>query len=126
MIKFVAVIFTLIAALANAATLDVFVPLITDPIAGTVWKVGTQRNVSWDTSNAPRQVTNGEGLVTLAQGGVIFENQPGGLQDPLASGFDILLGQIPVTVPDVPAGNNYQVVLFGDSGNFSPEFTIEQ
>ncbi len=32
-----------------------------------------------DTSNAPRQVTNGDGLIALAQGGVIFENQPGGL-----------------------------------------------
>ncbi len=47
MIKSVTVVFALLAALANAATLDVFVPLITDPIAGTVWKVGTQRNVSW-------------------------------------------------------------------------------
>jgi len=29
-------------------------------------------------------------------------------------------------VPEVPAANDYQIVLFVDSGNFSPEFTIKE
>lgn len=38
--------------------------------------------------------------------------------NPLAKGFNILLGHIEVTVPKVPAGNNYQIVVFGHSGNY--------
>ncbi|KLO05967.1 hypothetical protein SCHPADRAFT_910659 [Schizopora paradoxa] len=118
----------LLASFTNArpATLDVFVPPVTSPTTGTVWKVGTQQNVTWDTSNAPSQITNSQGRVVLAQGGALFTNQTGGLDDPLASGFDILLGSITVTVPDVPAADNYQIVLFGDSGDITPEFTIEE
>lgn len=42
----------------------------------------------------------------------------------LAENFSILLGRIEVTVPWVEDGSDYQIVLFGDSGNFSPTFTI--
>jgi hypothetical protein len=35
------------------------------------------------------------------------------------------LGTIDVTVPRVKDGDDYQIVLFGDSGNFSPKFTIK-
>lgn len=62
--------------------------------------------------------------------------------NPLATGFDILLGRFEVTVPDVADGDDYAIVcefncylrylskvliffkVFGDSGNFSPNFTI--
>jgi len=43
---------------------------------------------------------------------------------PLATGFPLEAGSMNVIVPDVQPGNNYIVVLFGDSGNASPEFTI--
>jgi hypothetical protein len=58
----------------------------------------------------------------------------------LQENFSILLGRIEVTVPWVDDGSDYQVVceqhilllipriganrVFGDSGNFSPFFTI--
>jgi hypothetical protein len=60
----------------------------------------------------------------------------------MADGFDILLGRIEVTVPWVFDGDDYQIVrkythlsasnsfihtdmsVFGDSGNFSPKFSI--
>lgn len=60
----------------------------------------------------------------------------------LASDFDILLGRIEIKVPSVPPSNDYRIVreydvpewrippadtpraVFGDSGNWSPEFTI--
>jgi hypothetical protein len=44
---------------------------------------------------------------------------------PLAEGFDIRDGHRTIRVPDVPPRNNYIVVVMGDSGNRSPEFTIE-
>ncbi|KAH8979315.1 hypothetical protein EDB83DRAFT_2537336 [Lactarius deliciosus] len=39
---------------------------------------------------------------------------------------DILLstGSVQITVPNVSVGSNYIAVLFGDSGNASPQFTI--
>ncbi|KAF8961499.1 hypothetical protein BDZ97DRAFT_1905501 [Flammula alnicola] len=96
---------------------DVFVPPVTYPHAGTVWTVGQHHNVTWDTSGAPVNITNKIGQIMLRKGD---------LTTPLilAANFDILLGRTTVTVPWVLDGNDYQVVLFGDSGNFSPEFTI--
>jgi hypothetical protein len=44
----------------------------------------------------------------------------------LAQNFDPRKGSVNVTVPLVLNGTDYQVVLFGDSGNFSPAFTIVQ
>ncbi|KAL0954151.1 hypothetical protein HGRIS_005288 [Hohenbuehelia grisea] len=42
----------------------------------------------------------------------------------LANGFDILNGVQEITVPAVTPGDDYSIVLFGDSGNFSPAFAI--
>ncbi|KAF9485511.1 hypothetical protein BDN70DRAFT_770384, partial [Pholiota conissans] len=96
---------------------DVFVPPITYPHAGTVWKVGEHHNVTWDISDRPVNITNGVGQIML---------RTGGLTTPviLASGFNILDARTTVVVPWVLNGNDYQLVLFGDSGNFSPKFTI--
>ncbi|KJA23628.1 hypothetical protein HYPSUDRAFT_137577 [Hypholoma sublateritium FD-334 SS-4] len=96
---------------------DVYAPPVTYPHAGTVWKVGEHHNVTWDTANHPVNITNGIGQIMLRKAG---------LTTPviLASEFNILLGRITVTVPWVQNGTDYQLVLFGDSGNFSPTFTI--
>ena len=42
----------------------------------------------------------------------------------LAEGFQLTDGRVEITVPYVDPGCGYQLVLFGDSGNFSPEFMI--
>ncbi|KAH9924669.1 uncharacterized protein BXZ73DRAFT_91242 [Epithele typhae] len=97
---------------------DVFVPPVTSPTSGDVWIVGTQQTVTWDISNAPQQITNPKGEVVLAKGGLLD------IDHPLASGFDILDGSVNVTVPEVDAGTDYTIVLFGDSGNDSANFTI--
>jgi hypothetical protein len=96
---------------------DVFVPPVLYPHAGTVWTFGQRHNVTWDTSNAPAQITNSIGLIMLRKAD---ETTP----LILANGFNILLGRIEVTVPWVVEGNDYSLVLFGDSGNDSPTFTI--
>ncbi|KAF7431220.1 hypothetical protein PC9H_006941 [Pleurotus ostreatus] len=119
--------FALVAALAsvaNAAVLnvaraaqDVFVPHIESPKLGDVLVVGDSLTVTWDTSNAPENITNTEGRVMLRQGPVTFPFY-------LARGFSILKGSVTFTVPDVVPSDQYQLVLFGDSGNFSPPFSI--
>ncbi|KAI0356410.1 hypothetical protein OH77DRAFT_1400550 [Trametes cingulata] len=123
MIRSLSVFSFLVALFAVASALplvlrDVFVPPVTYPHAGTVWKVGQHHNVTWDTSNAPVNITNKLGRVVLAKGGVLD------YEHPLAKDFDILLGRIEVKVPDVKPGHDYTIVLFGDSGNDSHEFTI--
>ncbi|KAJ7736597.1 hypothetical protein DFH07DRAFT_842977 [Mycena maculata] len=96
---------------------DVYTPPITYPHAGTVWTIGQTHNVTWDTSDPPVNITNKIGMIMLRKDNLttplILENS-----------FSILLGRIEVKVPWVVDGDDYQLVLFGDSGNFSPYFTI--
>ncbi|KAJ7111221.1 hypothetical protein C8R44DRAFT_833281 [Mycena epipterygia] len=117
-------VLTLVAATVHAISLtaietrDVFAPPITYPDAGTVWYVGQIQNVTWDTSDAPVNITNKIGRIMLRKDGL---TTPLVLQD----NFPILLGCIEVKVPCVEDGDDYQLVLFGDSGNFSPPFKID-
>ncbi|KIL66222.1 hypothetical protein M378DRAFT_75513 [Amanita muscaria Koide BX008] len=97
---------------------DVYVPPILTPKAGDVWVIGEKRTVTWDTSNPPQSITNKIGEIYLREGDTTF------LDSPLAQGFDILLGTMEVTVPNVTPGNDYMIVLMGDSGNWSPPFSI--
>lgn len=96
---------------------DVFVPPILYPHADTVWFSGQTHNVTWDTSDAPVNITNKVGTVAFGFSGI---------ETPLilANGFDILDGRVEVIVPEVFTRDDYFLILFGDSGNFSPNFTI--
>ncbi|GLB45477.1 hypothetical protein LshimejAT787_2300370 [Lyophyllum shimeji] len=110
---------TLVAA-APVNPRDVYVPPVLYPHQGTVWRRGSTHNVTWDTSNPPKQITNRKGMIVLAKGDRLI-----GLDHPLAQGFDVLNGRQEVTIPaDTEPGNDYSVVLFGDSGNNSQRFTI--
>ncbi|KAF6747017.1 hypothetical protein DFP72DRAFT_1162515 [Ephemerocybe angulata] len=109
----------LLTAAVSAATNGVFVPQITAPVAEAIWKIGSTQTVTWDISNAPADVSNPEGeifLRNLVKGQILFSS-------PLATGFSILAGNQSVTVPNIVPGS-YQIVLVGDSGNFSPIFRI--
>jgi len=97
---------------------DVWDPQILSPNSSTVWVVGQTYNVTWNTTDAPEHITNSIGRVVLAtNGSEDYEN-------PLAANFSILLGSIPITVPNIEPGSDYAIVLFGDSGNFSPTFNV--
>ncbi|KAK0482756.1 hypothetical protein IW261DRAFT_1362940 [Armillaria novae-zelandiae] len=110
--------FTLVFAIpVNLDKRDVFVPPILYPHSGTVWTINQLHNVTWDTSNAPVNITNSRGIILLRK-----ENRATPLI--LAEGFDIRLGRFEITVPWVVQGDDYSLVLFGDSGNWSENFTI--
>ncbi|RDB24855.1 hypothetical protein Hypma_007899 [Hypsizygus marmoreus] len=96
---------------------DVFVPRILTPTDGEIWLVGQLHTITWNVTNAPAQITNPVGKIMLRKG-----NRT--LNVTLAENFDILSGITTVTVPDVCPGHDYRVVLFGDSGNWGPEFSI--
>ncbi|KAI0349584.1 hypothetical protein OH77DRAFT_1414735 [Trametes cingulata] len=111
-------------AVASAATNDVFRPQITEPKEGDVWTVGSVQTITWDTSNIPAANQNQTGLILLGfiEDGSIDEHL--NTTNPLASNFPITAGSVNVNVPDVTPRDDYVVVLFGDSGNTSPKFSI--
>ncbi|KAI8994257.1 hypothetical protein BD414DRAFT_411938 [Trametes punicea] len=102
----------------------VYRPHITSPKAGDVWPVGTTQTVTWDTSDIPDDAKNQTGLILLGylEDGDTDEHL--GVDHPLASNFPITAGSVEVTVPDVKPRDDYVAILFGDSGNASPKFTI--
>ncbi|KAG9227753.1 hypothetical protein CCMSSC00406_0000601 [Pleurotus cornucopiae] len=77
-----------------------------------------------DTTDIPpdSQITNPIGRVVL--GFETSESLNLMIDSPLAQGFLLKDGQVSITVPNVPPRNNYIVVVFGDSGNTSPQFRI--
>ncbi|KAJ6493267.1 hypothetical protein C8R45DRAFT_184908 [Mycena sanguinolenta] len=105
------------AAPSGLENRDVYAPPVTYPHAGTVWKVGQRHNVTWNVINPPARITNPTGQIMLRKGNLTTSVV-------LEKNFSILLGRIEVKVPRVKHGDDYQLVLFGDSGNFSPYFTI--
>lgn len=103
---------------------DVVSPRITSPDASSVWPVGSKQIVTWDTSELPPydQITNPTGRIVLGwDSGDSLNLQ---LNSPLAQGFNITLGRMEVTVPNVRPRKDYLIVLMGNSGNTSPSFAI--
>ncbi|KAF5336132.1 hypothetical protein D9611_006317 [Ephemerocybe angulata] len=123
-ISFICTLLAIFTTVAVAAPIldqrDVYVPPILTPVKGTVWKKGSAQTVTWDASSPPAQITNPKGRIVLRS----VEEERLILDKPLAENFDILDGQRSVTTPtDLPAGQ-YQIVLFGNSGNWGPVFSI--
>ncbi|KAF8895122.1 hypothetical protein BD779DRAFT_702863 [Infundibulicybe gibba] len=103
---------------------SVYSPNVISPSAGTVWVVGSEVTVTWDTRDRPKDVTNPTGKLLLGQIVEGDENEHLDFDHPLAAGFDLGDGHVECTVPEVHSGHNYIVVLMGDSGNRSPAFEI--
>ncbi|KAL5501699.1 hypothetical protein ACEPAH_8959 [Sanghuangporus vaninii] len=101
----------------------VYNPLITYPTAGVVWTVGETKTVTWKADEIPEELKNSTGTILLGYNEDDSENLD--IAHPLATGFNLTDGQVNVTVPVKSERSDYIVVLFGDSGNASPEFTIK-
>ncbi|GLB34635.1 hypothetical protein LshimejAT787_0202000 [Lyophyllum shimeji] len=87
------------AAVEARSTLDIFDPRIILPNARSVWVAGQVETVTWDTSNAPANISNLAAIVLNSASGPLSAN--------LATGFDLRSGVVDVTVPkDVPSGLN--------------------
>ena len=102
-------------------------PKIFVPNNQTVWYVGCQADIAWDTSQivttGPLQ-TETSGPIML--GYIIPPNPSEHLFLTLVPNVNLTLGFAHITVPNVPTRNDYIVVVFGDSGNASPPFTIRR
>jgi len=101
---------------------EVFVPHILTPDEDTVWHAGQMVNVTWDTSDAPSptHIIN-EALIVLHIRPFSDAFEP----VTMAANFSLTTGFQEVQVPwSASTNNSYAIVLFGDSGNWSPTFTI--
>lgn len=98
-------------------------PTILCPTHFTMWPRGSTQTVTWATDNIPEEKLNSTGLLLLGY----MENNSENLdiKHPLAVDFPIINGEVTITVPEnATVRGNAIVVLFGDSGNASPEFAI--
>jgi len=102
---------------------DVWSPRVLYPHTGDTWIAGEHHNVTWDTSNPPSSVSN-KGVIYLAEDGVVYEPCCPPTPELLADNVDLYAGRVVVQVPYVPTESDYQIVLFGDSGNLGSKFTI--
>ncbi|KAI0034498.1 hypothetical protein K488DRAFT_83904 [Vararia minispora EC-137] len=110
-------------ALTLLAARDVWSPKVTTPHHGTVWRAGGTYAVEWSTANPPDHVSN-RASIALRKGDRTMEGKRVHAGS-LAEGFDLHTGHQDITLPeDLVAGDDYRIVLFGDSGNWSPPFTI--
>ncbi|KIJ35604.1 hypothetical protein M422DRAFT_49118 [Sphaerobolus stellatus SS14] len=111
---------TMAVSLDKKAALTVFDPPITFPTPGSTFTRGQTITVTWNTSSIPPGTLN-EGLIVLARPIDGNENP----LETLVTGFLLTSGSVQITWPtDVPAGNNYGLVLFGDSGNLFAPYTL--
>ncbi|GJJ07161.1 hypothetical protein Clacol_001361 [Clathrus columnatus] len=102
----------------NVQTRDIFDPPVLVPNANTVWQAGSTQTVFWDASNPPKSISNLASIVLRLSSDINFSAK-------LASGFSLLTGNQTIQLPsDLQTAEDYFVILFGDSGNVSPDFTI--
>ncbi|KAG2361696.1 hypothetical protein BDR07DRAFT_1408900 [Suillus spraguei] len=111
------------AAPVHSVEMLAWSPTILCPSQLTTWPRNSTQTVTWVTSNIPAEKRNSTGLLLLGY----MENNSENLdiQHPLAVDFAITDGQVTINVPaNATVRNDAIVVLFGDSGNASPQFKI--
>ncbi|WFD01122.1 hypothetical protein MYAM1_003883 [Malassezia yamatoensis] len=115
------------AAVPNGAlqSRTVYTPKITYPTNKTQWTAGKKVHVSWETDQLPSAAKAESGFIKL---GHLDSNSDGEhLNQTLAKNFKLGNGNVSFTLPqDIESRDDYIVVLFGDSGNKSPKFTIHE
>lgn len=117
----------------------VYLPKITYPHKGVEWTAGKQAHVSWDTKGLPHQnnltgliqlghlskKSEGEHLCTYRHPARCDQHANTSAATILAKDFPLAKGNVTFKLPhNITERHDYIVVLFGDSGNHSPKFTI--
>ncbi|KAJ7625391.1 hypothetical protein DFH06DRAFT_1339733 [Mycena polygramma] len=134
LISLLAVLVAADASPLRPQQLDVVTPHITSPAQAVSWAPGSTQQVTWETKSIPPADVNNTGMILLGYRSTTYDSkgrpQPSenlNISHPLANHFPIGAGCQNITVPfDAVPRDNYIVVLFGDSGNTSPEFKIRK
>lgn len=111
---------------AKRSELIVVSPTITSPTAGVIWPVGSTQLVTWDTSDIPPSGQSNTGTILLGYYDNESSSENLNYTNPLAYGFLLTAGCQSIVIPSVIYRDTYFIVLLGDSGNASPDFTILQ
>ncbi|SAM05746.1 hypothetical protein [Absidia glauca] len=122
-LKSLFLVFTTLLSLSLALVLN---PKITSPTAESKWRAGDQRTITWDTENVVGGPIPADYTGVIKLGYLDPKDSPNEhLYWELASGFPLNKGSQSVTLPqDLETRRTYIIVLMGNSGNASPEFTI--
>ncbi|KAG6874768.1 hypothetical protein C0992_006627, partial [Termitomyces sp. T32_za158] len=91
------------AAINARAALDVFDPHILTPNNSTIWVVGSVETVTWDTSDAPENISNGAMVVLKPAESLTPQYE-------LVKGFDLRAGIVNVTIPDDISPGGYAII----------------
>ncbi|KAF8499500.1 hypothetical protein JB92DRAFT_2981085 [Gautieria morchelliformis] len=142
LVSAMACILTTVGAAPTLQLRDIFSPPILVPNAATVWFAGQHQNILTmiprDASNPPKSISNGASI--MLKTAVPSDWIP----LTLAKGFSLLDGRHEIVVPtNVTSRDDWEIVyksriyvclminesslsmiVFGDSGNVSPAFTI--
>ncbi|ORZ12677.1 hypothetical protein BCR42DRAFT_419748 [Absidia repens] len=123
--NFKSIIFTVFTIITLTLAL-VLNPKITSPTADTKWRAGDKRTITWDTEHVVGGPIPASYKGTLKLGYLDPKDSPNEhLKWDLASGFPLNKGSQVVTLPaDLETKRTYIIVLMGNSGNASPQFTI--
>ncbi|KAL0060633.1 hypothetical protein AAF712_012576 [Marasmius tenuissimus] len=127
----ISALFALFAATAAVsaspvAKRDVWSPPITSPDAYTVWKTDEKYYVTWDNSYPPEVITRGNQINLMNFNQYLFGDEGYNVVIKSEDTFNLLDGYAEIVVPsDIPTDDQYFITLFGDSGNRSPKFRIE-
>ncbi|KAI9271422.1 hypothetical protein BY458DRAFT_509419 [Sporodiniella umbellata] len=118
--------FFFLISIAHAIVIN---PAITAPTSGTKWRAGQTFVVKWKTTyfDGQKQVPIPDTQTGVIKLGYFEKNDRYNehLLWDLASGFKLNSGSQSVTLPnDLETKRSYIVVLMGDSGNASKQFTI--
>ncbi|KAF9212550.1 hypothetical protein BGZ59_006610 [Podila verticillata] len=114
----------LFATLGWIASAIIINPKIISPKAKTVWPAGSIQTVTWSTQDIPEKDATGTIVLGYLSGKEGDTNEHLDYKNPLATGFKLTKGRQNIVIPNVEERKTYIIVLFGDSGNASPMFTI--
>ncbi|KAI8337409.1 hypothetical protein BC941DRAFT_425186 [Chlamydoabsidia padenii] len=120
---------SILFALTTLVTLSLAIvlnPTITSPTADSKWRAGDTRSITWDTENVAGGPIPPGTRGSIKLGYLDPKDSPNEhLFWDLGSVDDLTKGSQQVTLPgDLETKRSYIIVLMGDSGNASPEFTI--
>ncbi|KIY71197.1 hypothetical protein CYLTODRAFT_419050 [Cylindrobasidium torrendii FP15055 ss-10] len=88
------------------------------------WAMGERRNITWLTDDIPDQFRSTNSKAIL---GYWDDQSPGenlNFDQPLAQDFPLVDGWVEAEMPWEIEAREYFFVLFGDSGNRSPSFSV--
>ncbi|KAI0032562.1 hypothetical protein K488DRAFT_17905, partial [Vararia minispora EC-137] len=103
----------------------VVTPSFVEPAGGESYPAGSNQVAMWSTESITGEAQNYTGVLYLGYATADSTSEHLDISHPLAYGFRLTDGQVEYTIPkNTTVRDTYFLVLVGDSGNTSPQFSI--